>query len=144
MTHKEYPRYVFSGAHMALVYSAEERELLPGWSDSPCADFVSPMVAQFHGVDQVPHELRIVKQDAKESSSEDTKQEDTKEEAKEEKTPEEVKQVAEDAVEEPSPVKTLKDPRNTMTVFERAELKRAKAEEYQKQRAASKAKKAAD
>ena len=51
--HKEYPKYIFKATWMALVFSAEERALLPDWSDTAPEGFVCPSCAHFHGAEQV-------------------------------------------------------------------------------------------
>lgn len=52
--HNAYPKYVFKGTElMALVRSAEERGLLPDWSDKPGEGFVCPPHPQFQSAHEV-------------------------------------------------------------------------------------------
>lgn len=89
--HKEYPKYIFKATWMALVFSAEERALLPDWSDTAPEGFVCPSCAHFHGAEQVlaanlaPVSVPLVEDDDDEDEEDD--EEDEEESVEENRVP---------------------------------------------------------
>ena len=82
--HKEYPKYIFKGVWLALVYSAEERALLPDWQDTPPEGFVCPNHADFNGAHEVlaanlaPIAATSVSEDEGEDEDEDENEDEEK------------------------------------------------------------------